>query len=96
MNEYTTESLDARLQQLDRKLDQLTAQLTATDERDLKLRRRMGASRIDRTFWGIFLVVLGGLWLADRMEWIDISAGWLWPSLLIGFGLYLVLGGRER
>ncbi len=96
MDDYTTQQLDGRLAQIERKLDELSTRLTATDDRELKLRHRDAASRTDRTFWGIFLVVLGGLWLADRMEWLDISAGWLWPSLLIGFGLYLVMGGRAR
>ena len=97
MGDYTMEQLDARLNQiLDRKLEDLAVRLKASDEQDAKRRHRGGASRTDRTFWGLFLVILGGLWLADRMEWLDISAGWLWPSLLMGFGLYLVLGGRER
>ena len=90
------DNLESRLNQMDRKLDALNARLAAADERELRPRPRPGASRMDRTFWGIFLIVLGGLWLADRMEWIDISAGWLLPSLLLGFGLYLILGGRER
>jgi hypothetical protein len=97
MNNYTMEELDARLNQiLDRKLEDLAVRLKKTEEQDGRERRRVGASRTDRTFWGVFLVVLGGLWLADRMQWLNISAGWLWPSLLIGFGLYLVLGGRGR
>jgi hypothetical protein len=96
MNDYSTEQLDSRLSQIDQKLDNLTTRLTSTDERELRMRQKSGASRTDRTFWGIFLVVLGGLWLGDRMGWVDISAGWLWPTLLIGFGLYLMLGGRYR
>ena len=97
MGDYTMEQLDERLNQiLDRKLEAMAARIASNEELASKRRRQGGASRTDRTFWGIFLVVLGGLWLADRMEWLDISAGWLWPSLLIGFGLYLVLGGRER
>ena len=96
MDNYTMEQLDARLNQiLDRKLEELTARLKADEERSRKARRG-GASRTDRTFWGIFLMVLGGLWLADLVDWIDVSAAWLWPSLLVGFGLYLILGGRNR
>ena len=96
MTDFNTEQLDARLNLiLDRKLEDLALRLRTDDEKALKARRG-GASRTDRTFWGIFLIVLGCLWLADRMNWIDISAGWLWPSLLMGFGLYLILGGRDR
>ena len=86
------ENLDSRLSQIERKLDDLTSRLKAPDSRV----HTRGASRTDRVFWGIFLIVLGSLWLADRMNWVDISAGWLWPTLLVGFGLYLILGGRER
>ncbi len=97
MSDYTNEQLEARLNQiLDRKLEALAARLESSEAVEAKRRRQVGASRTDRTFWGVFLVVLGALWLADRMEWLDISAGWLWPSLLIGFGLYLVLGGRAK
>lgn len=96
MINHEVTNLDARLSQIDRKLDELNTQLAATDERELRLRNKSGASRTDRTFWGIFLIVLGGLWLGQRMEWFDISAGWLWPSLLLGFGLYLILGGRYK
>ena len=93
---HDAENLDVRLSQIERKLDDLNTRLATTDERELRLRKKSGASRADRTFWGAFLIVLGGLWLGDRMNWIDISAGWLWPSLLVGFGLYLIFGGRNR
>jgi len=52
---------------------------------------------IDRRFlnWGIFLVLLGGIPLAVNQNWLDRSALsdlWrLWPLLLIGAGIGLIL-----
>ena len=96
MTDYSSDKLDARLNQLERKLDDLNTRLAATGEQDMKRRHRSGATRADRTFWGAFLIVLGGLWLSERMHWIDISAAWLWPVLVVAFGLYLIIGGRNR
>lgn len=52
---------------------------------------------IDRRYlgWGIFLILLGGIPLAVNQGWLDRSAvadAWrLWPLLLIGAGIGLVL-----
>jgi hypothetical protein len=47
---------------------------------------------------GIFLVVFGAVMLAARQGWIDpelAGRAWqLWPLLLIGFGVTILIGGR--
>jgi hypothetical protein len=56
--------------------------------------------RLDRRLAGIglFLVVFGAVLLAARQGWIDpdlVGRAWqLWPVLLIGFGITILVGGR--
>ncbi|HET9521026.1 MAG TPA: DUF5668 domain-containing protein [Candidatus Limnocylindrales bacterium] len=56
--------------------------------------------RLDRRLAGIglFLVVFGAVLLAARQGWIDpdlVGRAWqLWPLLLIGFGITILVGGR--
>jgi hypothetical protein len=53
-----------------------------------------------RLFWGLVLVVVGGLFLAANLGWIDvgfvISLWRLWPLILVVVGVNLLLGGRHR
>ncbi len=57
----------------------------------------VGAMRIDRgyLFWGIFLVLLGAIPLAEREGWIVVGglgdAGRLWPLVIIGIGVAIVV-----
>jgi hypothetical protein len=56
--------------------------------------------RLDRRLVGIglFLVVFGAVLLAARQGWIEpdlVGRAWqLWPLLLIGFGISILIGGR--
>lgn len=45
---------------------------------------------------GLFFVAAGILFLLDAFELIAVSAAYLWPLLLIGFGIALIAGGRRR
>jgi len=45
---------------------------------------------------GLFFVAAGALFLLDALEVVSIRAGYLWPLLLIGFGIALIAGGRRR
>lgn len=43
------------------------------------------------SWFGLLLVVMGGLWLADEVGWIDFRWGFFWPVLIIVIGLSMVL-----
>ena len=45
---------------------------------------------------GVLFVVAGVVFLLDLLEVISISAGWLWPGLLIALGAALLVSGRRR
>ena len=45
---------------------------------------------------GLFFLAAGALFLLDALEVVSIRAGYLWPLLLIGFGIALIAGGRRR
>jgi Domain of unknown function (DUF5668) len=53
-----------------------------------------------RLFWGLVVIVLGVLFLAANLGWIDVgfvlSLWRLWPLILVVIGLNLLLGGRNR
>lgn len=57
--------------------------------------------RVDRgyLFWGVFLVLLGVIPLADREGWVDVGGlgdvGRLWPLVIIGIGV-AILASRTR
>ena len=42
-------------------------------------------------FWGIILVVAGGLLIADNVKLIDFDFGTWWPMILVIYGMYLVV-----
>ena len=43
-------------------------------------------------FWGLILVIAGGLFLADNFGYIHFDFGLLWPVLLILLGVFTLLG----
>lgn len=45
---------------------------------------------------GLFFVAAGVLFLLDALEVLTVRATYLWPLLLIGFGIALIAGGRRR
>ncbi len=45
--------------------------------------------------WGVFLLLAGGLWLAENMGWIK-AGSWLFPVILISWGLALVVQAARR
>jgi hypothetical protein len=60
------------------------------------LRDRM--RRVDWTSLaaGLVLIGLGGLFLLDRLEAIDLRFGYLWPALLAALGAILLAAGLSR
>jgi hypothetical protein len=42
-------------------------------------------------FWGVILIVVGGLFLADNLGYIDFSFRLLWPLALVALGAYILL-----
>ncbi len=43
-------------------------------------------------FWGFFLIVMGGLFLADNLGYIRFQISLLWPIFLVFLGLYILIG----
>ena len=58
-------------------------------------RRKMREARHERPFHGLFfglvLILLGGLFLANQQSWISGNAWWQW--LLIGLGVISIING---
>jgi hypothetical protein len=44
---------------------------------------------------GLVFIVLGAVFLLERLSVIDVSAGFVVPVLLIGVGIGVVLGSRR-
>ena len=45
---------------------------------------------------GLVLIGLGGLFLLDRVEALDLRFGYLWPALLAALGAILLTAGLSR
>lgn len=45
---------------------------------------------------GLLFVGLGILFVADRVEAINLQVRWVWPALLIGLGIALLASGSGR
>jgi hypothetical protein len=48
------------------------------------------------SFIGVVYLVLGALFLLDRLDVLHLRATYVPPFLLIGFGVAVVVGGRAR
>lgn len=51
-----------------------------------------------RVYFGIFLIVVGGIWIMERLDlipdvWDDILISW--QMLLIGIGIFSIIGGNK-
>ena len=58
----------------------------------------MNVDQIDRgaVISGLVFMALGVLFLLDHYAVFDFRAVYVWPILLIGLGLAVMLGGRSR
>lgn len=45
---------------------------------------------------GLALIGLGGLFLLDRLDALDLRFGYLWPALLAAVGAILLASGLSR
>ena len=45
---------------------------------------------------GLALIGLGGLFLLDRLEALDLRFGYLWPALLAAVGAIVLASGLSR
>jgi Domain of unknown function (DUF5668) len=45
---------------------------------------------------GLVLIGLGGLFLLDRVETLDLRFGYLWPALLAALGSIVLAAGLSR
>ena len=46
-------------------------------------------------FWPVAMIVVGLVWLARNMGWLNHDVPWF-PLLLIGFGVYLIVRHTTR
>jgi hypothetical protein len=44
---------------------------------------------------GLTFIALGTLFLLDRLEVLRIESGYIWPVVLIGIGLAVLVGGWQ-
>ncbi len=58
----------------------------------------MRKDTLSRTYWGIILVAIGGLFLARNLGYIDFvfTMRRYWPVILIIFGLFVVIKSINR
>jgi predicted membrane protein len=61
------------------------------------LSRIIQCEAVPQKLWGAFWVLVGGLWLLDRLGFIYFSIWELWPLILVVLGASLIWGrGRRR
>lgn len=51
-------------------------------------------NRAGGLFWGLALLLIGGVWLADNIFDIDNWGEWLVPILFVAWGVVLLVGAR--
>jgi len=91
MEEQTKiDELEQRLEALGRRVDDLAER---TGQRIDPINTRRPYRSNSRTFWGLIFVMIGFVWLANRMGWfyIDIPIA---ATVLIVVGLYLIVTSR--
>jgi hypothetical protein len=85
---------------IEEKLNRLEKEIPSIVEQRLDdaIKKAKVKPKSDRghVFWGLFLIAIGILWLAEKLDWIHFDFAWLWPTALICFGLYLMFGGKRR
>lgn len=57
--------------------------------------KKSRCSHRNSEFWGIVLIVIGFIFLADNLHWIRWSLPWI-PTILIIFGGFLVFQSMQR
>lgn len=56
----------------------------------------MGERNTTALVSGAVFIVLGVLFLLDRLDIVRLGVSFVWPLLLIGLGAGILLGGRRR
>ncbi|MFH0766323.1 MAG: DUF5668 domain-containing protein [Calditrichota bacterium] len=95
-NETDTKSLDDRIEEIAKRLEEVGRSLGDHLEEHLQRphihpRRR----EHDRLFWGLALIIAGGIWLGDRVGWFNLDLPF-WPTALIALGLYMIVTSRRH
>lgn len=85
-----TESADARLERIESKLD------SALQRADAAQTAAKPAGRTGRVFLGIFVLLIGLVWLGQNLGVRWLSELRLWPLVLILIGIFLLIGDRRR
>lgn len=85
------ESLERRLVEIERKLDSLLSR-QPSPQVEAKSQSKRASSRTSRVFWGIFILVVGLIWLGESLQVSWLEDFKYWPFALIVFGLYLIFG----
>jgi fatty acid desaturase len=92
----TEQQIERQLAGMQKRIDESVLRIEQTAARiDDAVAKKLAKSprRADRIFWGIFLILLGGLWFGNSAGWYNVNVSW-WPIVVIAFGTYLMVGGR--
>ncbi|MEX2143501.1 MAG: DUF5668 domain-containing protein, partial [Anaerolineales bacterium] len=50
----------------------------------------------DNIFWGLILLVVGSLFLADNLGYFTFNLNLLWPLFIIALGIYILVGRSSQ
>ena len=88
------DSLDERVEQLREQVEELTNSLgDKSTQWTHKVHIRPARYGRDSLFWGLVLLIAGGIMIIDKFTVFDIDLPLL-PSALIVVGLYIIIRGR--
>jgi apolipoprotein N-acyltransferase len=73
--------------------------ITNTDDNNPVRPRQEGlwcGGRSSGIFWGLFLVVLGLIWIGKKTGFIPVDMTLFWPSLMVFAGIWILAGALLR
>jgi len=97
MEEQTRlDAIERRFDALIKRFEELAEQVrTISETKPQDLPARRARSESGRIFWGTAMVIVGLVWLGDRLSWFDVDIP-VAASAFIIIGLYLIITSRSR